>query len=132
MNEITLKPVVIRIDFWPPSLILAHSAVYDLYKIRVGRTLFTTRHYFNNSTNLKCNNCSQEMNISEIFREWSISKLNSPLSSLLDSSKLNKLVTIPQRLHIHNIQLNHNNYHCVVVWYISINKYLYRKCLLPP
>lgn len=74
-----------------------------LARLRVGKALFNSRHYYDNSNYVQCNHCGCDMDIRHILSECPISKVVEPLSTVLDCSTLSNLGKILQALSKHSI-----------------------------
>lgn len=77
-----------------------------LARLRVGKALFNTQHYYNNSNPLMCRNCHHVMSISHILEDCPISKQDKPLAILLDCSKPKNLMKIQRSFQRHSIQMS--------------------------
>lgn len=69
-----------------------------LARLRVGKALFNSKHYYDNSDHLQCHNCGCNMDIRHVLVECPISKVDEPLEIILDCSKHFHLSKILQAL----------------------------------
>lgn len=74
-----------------------------LARLRAGKTLFNTQHYYTRTNPSKCTFCDVNLTIPHILTECSHSKLDKPLREILDCANDKMLPKINNSLLKHNI-----------------------------
>ena len=65
-----------------------------LARIRLGKCLFNSRHYFKNCSPLSCCHCGMFMNVPHILVNCPASRLSEPPGLILDCSKTQRISSI--------------------------------------
>ncbi|KAI8125461.1 putative RNA-directed DNA polymerase from transposon X-element [Lucilia cuprina] len=84
------------------SEILSRSQCIMLARLRVGKAVFNSRHYYERTDPPICSHCNVYLTIPHILTECQLSKIDQPLEKILDCQKAN-LPIIIESLEKHNI-----------------------------
>lgn len=82
---------------------LSRKDCITIARTRVGTTRFSTQHYFEGTQRRQCENCSEELTISHIFKYCPISSTNEPLEEILNCNNKNAVTKIKNILRSANI-----------------------------
>lgn len=83
---------------------LSRSKCVMLARLRVGKCVFNTKHYYEKTDPLKCSSCDVILTVPHILVECPISKIDEPLEKLLECSVDNNIPKLQRSLLKHNIQ----------------------------
>lgn len=96
----------------PYNKILTREECISLFRIRVGKTLFTSRHYFTKEAPEECENCREILSIWHIFAECPIShqtkntdsteEKQKQLAKILNPSDVQTIQRIKEATTLHN------------------------------
>lgn len=75
-----------------------------LARLRVGKTVFNTRHYYENTDPRRCNFCDDFLSVSHILVDCSASALAIPIDKILDCSLQDMLPQIRSALDVHDLR----------------------------
>lgn len=79
----TINPSGTRPDY---NKLLTRADCIFLTRLRVNKTIFNTRHYYERTDPARCVTCNNILSVRHILSECPLSRINQPLESILDCS----------------------------------------------
>ncbi|GBP96105.1 hypothetical protein EVAR_66613_1 [Eumeta japonica] len=82
---------------------LSREQCITMARLRAGKAIFNSKHYFENTEYPKCNHCNIDLTINHILVECPISKIEQPLEKLLACANAGNLPAILESLRKHGL-----------------------------